>query len=294
MKASVITPSYNSLKYLKTTLASLEHQDIGFENFEAIIVDDGSNDGTAQYLNSYNGKLNLNPIINQKNSGRAISRNRGIAASNNELIIFLDSDIEVQPDFVRLHLEQQKTGAKACVGKVIFHPSIKKNKFMKYLETRGALKMVSGERIPGKYFRTTNSSVPRKVLDAAGVFDENFIYYGGEDAEIGMRISKKVPVIFLENAVGYNNHTRSLDDTLKIIREYGKYSLPYLLEKFPELKADVKIEHGLKELFYKMICSFPFYFPMKLIAKTSLSPYFIYSYLLMRNYRKGYYEKNID
>ena len=64
MKASIVTPSYNSLVYLKNTLSALEKQDIGFDNFEIVVIDDGSTDGTADYLKSYKGNLNLNPVIN--------------------------------------------------------------------------------------------------------------------------------------------------------------------------------------------------------------------------------------
>lgn len=288
MKASIVTPAYNSLRNLKYTLASLEKQDIETGMFEVIVVDDGSNDGTAEYLKNYAGKIDLHPVINPKNMGRAKSRNIGIQHSKNELIIFLDSDIEVKPDFVRLHLEQNNISEAACVGKVIFHPEFKKTRFMKYLDSRGAAKIFQGNEIPGQYFRTTNSSVPKKILLKIGCFDENFTHYGGEDTEIGMRISREIKIINLCRAIGYNRHIRNLEDTMSIIKEYGEFSLPLLIEKEPGLASELRIKTGLAEIFYQVMCSFPFYFLNELIAKSNFAPMFVYSYLLMRNYREGY------
>lgn len=289
MNASIVIPSYNSLNFLKRTLSALEKQDIGFDRFEVIVVVDGSTDGTDYYLKNYEGAINLIPITNSKNLGRARSRNRAIEASKNEVIIFLDSDIEVNSDFVRLHMEQHERKKIACVGKVLFSPEIIKNRFMRYLDSRGAARMVDGETVPGKYFRTTNSSVPRDVLAKIGNFDEKFTHYGGEDSEIGMRISEQISIIFLEKAIGFNHHKRTLDQTMEVIREYGRFSLPYLLEKHPEFSKDVKIYSGSKEVLYSLFCSFPIYLVIKLISKLNIVPSFVYSYLLMRSYREGFY-----
>ena len=289
MKASIVTPSYNSLVYLKNTLSALEKQDIGFENFEVVVIDDGSTDGTTDFIKSYKGNLNLNSIINPKNLGRAKSRNIGITNSKNELIIFLDSDIEVKPDFVSLHLQHHINGEIACVGKVRFHPEIKRNSFMKYLDSRGAAKYTTGERIPGQYFRTTNASVTKKLLMEIGCFDENFTHYGGEDAEIGMRIADKIPIIALTETIGYNRHIRSLEDTLKIIHEYGEFSIPYLLKKQPTLARELRVQKGFSNLFYEFICFYPFYKFIKFLANVNFVPSSAYSYLLMCSYRNGYF-----
>lgn len=288
MKASIVTPAYNSLHYLKYTIAAFEKQDIGLENFEVVIVDDGSTDGTGDFLKSYKGNLNLVPVFNDVNLGRAKSRNRGIEASHNELIIFVDSDIEVKPDFVRLHLNEQKKGKRASVGKVLFHPSLEKNNYMNYLERTGSAKVSGGEKMPGKYFRTTNASVPRDVLIEIGCFDENFIFYGGEDTEIGMRIAEKTDIFYLPEAAGYNRHSRTLEQSLDIIKIYGEKSLPYLLKKRPELKPEMMLENKFYAPLLPVLCSGFFYHIFKAAAKLNLVPSFVYSYLLYCNYRKGY------
>jgi glycosyltransferase involved in cell wall biosynthesis len=239
-------------------------------------------------LKSYKGNLNLIPVINPSNLGRAKSRNKGIEASHNDIIIFVDSDIEVKPDFVRLHLNEQAKGKRACVGNVPFHPSLKKDGYMKYLERTGSAKIKAGEKMPGKYFKSGNSSVPKNLLLDIGCFDENFIFYGGEDTEIGMRIDEKIDIFYLPEAVGYNRHSRTLETSLEIIEVYGEKSLPYLLKKRPELKAEMMLENKFYAPFIPVLCSSFIYEVIKAAAEVNLVPQFVYSYLLYRNYRKGY------
>jgi glycosyltransferase involved in cell wall biosynthesis len=288
MKASIVTPTFNCFEMLKFTISSLEKQDIGVKNFEVIVIDDGSTDGTADYLKNYNGTLNVHLVINEKNLGRAKSRNRGISASKNELIIFLDADIEVKSDFIRMHIQEHEHDLCACVGKVLFHPDITHNRYMKYLDKRGSAKMKGGEKLPGKYFRTTNASVPRDVLIKIGCFDENFIHYGGEDTELGMRIADEIPIYYLPEAIGYNSHVRTLERSLDVIRVYGEHSLPYLLKKRPELREDILREGKFYSPILPFVCSSPLYKFFKALAKANLAPSFIHSYLLLCSYREGY------
>lgn len=292
MKVSVVIPSYNCIDLLKITMASLENQDIAKEDFEVIVVDDGSKDDTSTYLKSYNGPLKLKTVINPANMGRAISRNRGLAVSTNELIVFLDADIEASPDLLRLHLQAQEKGACACVGKIVYHPGLEINRLMGYLDRRGSAKADSGSVIPGKYFRTTNASAPLSVIREAGFFDENFVQYGGEDTELGIRLEKKIPVYSLPEAVGYNRHWRELGELLDIMEVYGEKSLPYLFTRHPEFRKEMKLEHVNKKTPFNLIasvcCSTPVYGFLRFLAKNDMAPDMIYTYLLYRSTRAGF------
>lgn len=292
MKASIVTPSYNCLEFLKITVSSLEHQDIQPVEFEVIVIDDGSIDGTADYLKHYSGPLNLKPIINSKNLGRAKSRNLGLHAASNEIIIFLDADIEVRNDFVNVHLSSHKNGSRVSVGKVIYPPDLKANHLMKYLLQKGHSNLNTGVRLQGKYFITTNSSVPRKELLEIGGFDENFVYYGGEDNEIGIRLAQYLPIYTLPEALGYNRHLRQLDEWLDVIKVYGEYSLPYLFKKHPGYLKEFKLEHTsdglIINLLMSLFCSSAIYSSLKFLAEHELAPNFVYGYLLYRTYREGY------
>ncbi|MGA2669446.1 MAG: glycosyltransferase family 2 protein [Ignavibacteria bacterium] len=298
MKASVVIPSYNCVDLLKISMKSLEQQDISLDDFEVIVVDDGSSDGTDEFLKTYSGMLKLKPIINPQNLGRAVSRNRGIEIAKNELIIFLDSDIEVKKDFIRTHLGAQKNRPSAAVGKILYHPELEINSLMSYLDKRGSAKAYSGSKIPGKYFRTTNASVPRDILIEIGCFDEHFLHYGGEDTELGIRLEQKLPIYSLPEAIGYNRHWRGLDELLNIMEVYGEYSLPYLFQKHPFFKKEMKLDHTGKKTLTNFIvslcCSEPIYRFLKYLAKYELTPNVIYTYLLYRNSRFGYIKSMHD
>lgn len=89
-KISVIIPAYNAQEHLEETLDSLIKQT--FQNFEVIIVNDGSIDNTPQIINEYCEKYSNFKSFTQPNSGVSKARNKGIDEANGEYIIFLDSD----------------------------------------------------------------------------------------------------------------------------------------------------------------------------------------------------------
>ena len=84
---SVVIPTYNRLDYLKQALSSVWAQT--FTDYEIIVVDDGSNDGTREYLHGLRSKLR---ILSQPNSGPGAARNIGLREAQGDYIALLDSD----------------------------------------------------------------------------------------------------------------------------------------------------------------------------------------------------------
>lgn len=90
-KVSIITPVFNSDKYIKTTIESVICQT--YRNWELIIIDDCSSDCTVEIVREYikrDSRIKL--LINESNSGAALTRNRGILASTGRFLSFLDAD----------------------------------------------------------------------------------------------------------------------------------------------------------------------------------------------------------
>jgi len=83
---SVIVPVYNGQKYLRETLESLVNQD--YNSFEIIAVDDGSNDSSAEIIQSFDSIK----YVHQENQGNAVARNRGIELSTGDIIALIDQD----------------------------------------------------------------------------------------------------------------------------------------------------------------------------------------------------------
>ena len=100
---SIITPSYNAMKFIQETYGSIEMQT--YPNWEWLVTDDCSNDGTWEYISSLALKDNrIKPRRNELNSGAAVSRNSSIERAEGEFIAFLDSDDIWLPDKLSLHI----------------------------------------------------------------------------------------------------------------------------------------------------------------------------------------------
>ena len=98
IRFSVIIPVYNRAKMVTEAIESVLAQ--GFSDYELIVVDDGSNDGTPKKLEEYRDRAQ---IIAQKNSGPGPARNRGADAAKGEYLIFLDSDDLLMPWALRVY-----------------------------------------------------------------------------------------------------------------------------------------------------------------------------------------------
>ncbi|MGL5650089.1 MAG: glycosyltransferase family 2 protein [Clostridium sp.] len=89
-KLSVIIPVYNVKSYIVETLESIYNQTL--KEFELILIDDGSTDGTYEILKEYEGRYENIKLLKQENSGPSIARNKGLKVATGEYIVFVDSD----------------------------------------------------------------------------------------------------------------------------------------------------------------------------------------------------------
>lgn len=99
-KISVIIPVYNSDKFLKLLFDSILKQT--YENYELIVIDDGSTDRSAAILEDYRCVFGKKiKILNQSNRGQGAARNYGINLVIGEYVTFVDSDDYLHPDYLR-------------------------------------------------------------------------------------------------------------------------------------------------------------------------------------------------
>lgn len=117
---SVIVPIYNAEKYLKMSLESVQKQT--YDNFEVIMVDDGSIDNSAKISAEFAKKDPRFKLFKQKNSGGSTSRNKGLELANGIYIAFLDNDDIYAPNYLEVLLSNiQKTNADiSCCSYFIF------------------------------------------------------------------------------------------------------------------------------------------------------------------------------
>ena len=117
---SVVIPVYNTESYIADCLASIHGQT--FQDFEAIIVDDGSTDGSASIAKEFTKEDPRFRIVSQANKGLSEARNAGIEVAEGDWITFVDSDDMIAPNFLQaLYDAAMQTGADiACCAKHFF------------------------------------------------------------------------------------------------------------------------------------------------------------------------------
>ncbi|HAA29254.1 MAG TPA: glycosyl transferase [Cyanobacteria bacterium UBA8553] len=101
-QVSVVVPAYNVCSYIEQALVSLERQ--SFQEFEAIVVDDGSTDGTAEVARLFKERDSRFQLLHKHNGGLSSARNHGIRHARGQYIALLDGDDAYEPDKLATHV----------------------------------------------------------------------------------------------------------------------------------------------------------------------------------------------
>jgi glycosyltransferase involved in cell wall biosynthesis len=197
MLATIQFCTYNRAMLLERVLDACFEQTAGDDEYEVVVVNDGSTDDTSDVLRRMAPRARCAfEVIEQPNGGLANARNTGIARSNGTRIIFIDDDVLVLPNFVAEHL---RAGAERP-GSIVRGGAIAVDSFDELPPPVWSLKHYSGN-----FFWTTNVSVPLATLRAIGGFDESFSEYGWEDIDVGLRLRRRgVRATFNPRALVYH------------------------------------------------------------------------------------------
>lgn len=195
---SVVIPTYNRRPILEKCLLALDRQTLPHEKYEVILVDDGSTDGTDAMVASLKVRYALH-YLRQERRGPAAARNSGIRKASADLIVFIDSDIVVTERFLQAHLEAQRQPMVIGHGPVIHTDNLEDPTSAKYKVTD----------ISRAFFATGNVSIKKAHLFEAGLFDEEFVEYGWEDLELGIRLRRLgLAAVKVPDAKGYHYKRR--------------------------------------------------------------------------------------
>jgi GT2 family glycosyltransferase len=204
---SVVIPSFNRVALLAATLKSVFAQ--RFTDFEIIVVDDGSTDGTMDYLQSLEHRVE---VFRQPNQGPGAARNRGARHAGGAYLAFLDSDdlwfpwtLEVYRDVVKEHndpsfvtggpyvfsdedeLSNARSGAAQC------------EEFADFLASGGL-----------RWWGASSFVIRRDAFAAAGGFTDEWV--GGQDVDLTLRLGVAPGFVHITAPVtfAYRNHPASL------------------------------------------------------------------------------------
>ncbi|MCA1320828.1 glycosyltransferase family 2 protein [Bacillus tianshenii] len=248
---TVVIPLYNKEKYIIRAVRSVLEQTV--QNFEIVIVDDGSTD------NSYDRAADIaDPrirIIQQKNMGASAARNKGIEVAKNELIAFLDADDEWKPTFLetvyRLIEKFPEAGAYATAYQ------IKLQSGRKIIPRFEQIPPAPWEGLLEQYYRNVLKDlpiissaviIPKKIFEKAGHFPiDNQL---GEDQDMWFRISLHYPIAYshTNQATYYRGLPNSMCTILHTSRPYP------IIDTIKEAieKKEVEATHELKEYLVKL------------------------------------------
>jgi glycosyltransferase involved in cell wall biosynthesis len=287
---SVIVTSFNHKPIVQRLLPQLQAEDYPREKCEIIVVDGGSTDGSREWLGSLKD-ARLHVILQEQDRGRSAMRNEGIRVAHGEIIIMLDGDHTIDKNFILPHVESHARQECVVVGHSQFTDRWRSRALDRYLNTRGARKLLPGSPLPGRYFITRNCSVPRSVLERVGLFDETFSGWGGEDLELGMRFEEiGVKIIYEPRTRAWHHHDRPLNALLRNLELYGEKSIPHLVERHPQLYRELNL-HQLRKFWLRILMLGAVYHPMRMLAGL-LMPFYVptvvFDYLHLRQYGRGF------
>ncbi len=195
---SIITPVYNVEKFIVETIESVLKQT--YSNWELILVDDGSTDGSAKVCKEYALKDDRIKYLHKTNGGQASARNLGIKNAKGEYITFLDSDDLYFEDKLENHFKDLKNHQADFyygAGLMLFE-NRKDNKIESY-------NWFYGENSGLDFFKILYHScsvnintvlVKKALFDKVGLFDESAELRGTEDWDLWLRIALKVESVY--------------------------------------------------------------------------------------------------
>jgi glycosyltransferase involved in cell wall biosynthesis len=234
----VVIATYNRGPILEKCLRALLNQTFPAARFEIVVVDDGSTDDTPQLVERLQAEGGPSwQYVWQANRGRSHARNVGIEMAKGEIVVFIDSDVVVVPEFLAEH-DKLHTGQRRVFVQGL---AVNTDRFDDPLATP-----VGPGAFSAAFFATNNVSVPRAYLQEAGGFDENFTEYGWEDLELGLRLKAiGVGMVRTRAARGFHWHPAfSLGDVpgMKRIEEERGRMAAYFFEKHPTLDVRLMIQ----------------------------------------------------
>jgi GT2 family glycosyltransferase/peptidoglycan/xylan/chitin deacetylase (PgdA/CDA1 family) len=238
---SVVIPTYRRRERVVANVGALARQSL--RDFEAVVVVDGSEDGSAAALRAIDAPFPLT-VIDQPNQGAAQARNVGARAACGELLLFLDDDMEADPELLAEHDRSHREGADLVVGDMPAHPGSPPGLLswgVGYWARSRRERLTEPGAEPGlDDLLTGQMSIARGAFERLGGFDVSFTrdgLFGGEDIDFGYRVRcAGMRIAFNPAAISYQYYDVDPADYLRRARETGR-SEEELVLKHPEQAA---------------------------------------------------------
>ena len=224
MKISVIIPTYNRKHTLQRAIDSVLAQT--FKPYEIIIVDDGSKDGTKEWLLQNYPSVQY---IHQPNNGVSSARNKGIQISQGSWIALLDSDDEWMPEKLEYQsrfLEMNRDSSFCHTNEIWIRNGVRVNQMKKHKKYGGD---IFKHCLDICRISPSSSIIKKDVFEEVGAFDESLTVC--EDYDLWLRVTAKFNILFLDEPLikKYGGHLDQLSRVPEGIEQYRIRSLEKIL-----------------------------------------------------------------
>lgn len=244
MHFTVIIPLYNKQESIIATLQSVLAQT--YQNFEIVMVDDGSTDNSAQVVEDFINSLPFREgqgigLVRKPNGGVCSARNRGIQEAQYDYIALLDGDDLWDEHYLEEQVKLIQDFPEAKMWGINF-AEISNGKLIRTLPTglpegyRGYVENYF--QIPGRIsdlYCSSSVVIKKDVFDKVGYFDERIKY--AEDSDMWFRIIATYPVAFYDKYMAfyqYDAENRAMNRTRLL-----KHFLPYYVDKYQDFKHNL-------------------------------------------------------
>tara|TARA_B100000287_G_scaffold164129_1_gene154799 strand:+ start:117 stop:944 length:828 start_codon:yes stop_codon:yes gene_type:complete len=216
MNISVIIPTFNRKETLKRAIQSVLMQ--SYTPYEIIVIDDGSDDGTKEWLKDNYPNVKY---IYQMNSGVSSARNKGIKFARGDWIALLDSDDEWLPSKLKDQANEIELNPAAKflhTNEIWIRNGVRVNQMKKHKKYGGYIfeKCLDMCRIS-----PSSVLIKKDIFDEIGMFDETLKVC--EDYDLWLRFASKYPVHFLDQPLikkygGHSDQLSKVDDGIESYR----------------------------------------------------------------------------
>ena len=226
-KITVVIPVLNEENLLPGTLQSLRAQT--FENYELVVVDNGSADSTAQIARHYGCR-----VVNEERKGVCFARQRGFEQAQGEIIASTDADTVVPPDWLELIVRsfENKPDQVAIYGDVLFRE--RKGLGQWFAEAFFSYFLRLNHLLGRPHFCGSNFAVRREVFHSTGGFKNGDRFYAiSEDVQLSLKLKRMGYVHFHKGLAVHTSSRRFRRGGLHYIWKHTKnyFSVVWLGKK---------------------------------------------------------------